>query len=168
MIFLTTGTQIPFDRLVRAMDAWVAARPAPAPEVFGQVLLGKTGSHAPRNFDWAERLDPERYAALFARADVVVAHAGMGTILTALTGGKPLVVMPRRAALGEHRNDHQIATANRLRGRAGLHVADDETALPGCLDRALAEARRPDRPVIPPVADPGFTDALRAFLTGRG
>lgn len=164
MIFLTTGTQIPFDRLVRAMDAWVASRQPPVPEVFGQILPSRTGSHVPRNFDWAERLDPERYAALFARADVVVAHAGMGTILTALTEGKPLVVMPRRAALGEHRNDHQTATANRLRDRPGLHVAEDETELPACMERALAVALRPDRPVIPPVADPGFTAALRAFL----
>ncbi len=166
MIFLTIGTQIPFDRLVRAMDAWAAARQPQAPEVFGQVLPGRSGAHVPRNFDWAERLDPARYAALFARADVVVSHAGMGTILTALTEGKPLVVMPRRAALGEHRNDHQLATVARLRGRPGLHVADDETALPDCLERALAEARQPGRPVIPPVADPGFTAALRAFLTG--
>ena len=46
-------------------------------------------------------------------AAAIVAHAGMGTILTALETGKRLLVMPRRAALGEHRNDHQLATVSR-------------------------------------------------------
>ena len=32
----------------------------------------------------------------------MVGHAGMGTIITALQSAKPLLVLPRIGALGEH------------------------------------------------------------------
>jgi UDP-N-acetylglucosamine transferase subunit ALG13 len=35
----------------------------------------------------------------------------MGTILSAAELGKPVILMPRRAKFGEHRNDHQQDTA---------------------------------------------------------
>lgn len=73
-------------------------------------------------------------------ADVIVAHAGMGSILTALSMGKPIIVMPRRAIWQEHRNDHQMASAGKLRATAGLTVADDADALCMALDAHVAGA----------------------------
>lgn len=40
-------------------------------------------------------------------ADVVVTHAGVGTVMDLLNMGKSPVVVPRRADLGEHVDDHQ-------------------------------------------------------------
>src|SRR6185503_3524674 len=68
---------------------------------------------------------------------LVVAHAGMGSVITAGEHGKPIVLLPRRAGLGEHTNDHQVDTARWLRGRPGLFVADAEADLPA----AIAAAR---------------------------
>lgn len=48
-------------------------------------------------------------------ARLIVAHAGMGTIISAMTKGKPIIVFPRIAALGEHRNEHQLATSKNER-----------------------------------------------------
>jgi UDP-N-acetylglucosamine transferase subunit ALG13 len=42
-----------------------------------------------------------------ANADIVISHAGTGSILTALSLGKRPVVVPRRAAHGEHVDGHQ-------------------------------------------------------------
>ena len=53
----------------------------------------------------------EEFQRLFARADLVVSHAGMGNIIACLEADKPLVLLPRQAKLGEHRNDHQMDTA---------------------------------------------------------
>ena len=47
---------------------------------------------------------------------------------------RPLVIVPRRHALGEHRNDHQLATAQALVGLSGLHVAWEIEDLPKLLD----------------------------------
>ena len=54
-------------------------------------------------------------------ADVVVAHAGTGVALAALEAGKYPVLVPRRAAYGEHVDDHQTGIARELGGR-GLAV----------------------------------------------
>ena len=80
-----------------------------------------------------------------AGADVIVAHAGMGTVITAGRAGKPLVIMPRIEAWGEHTTDHQIATANWLRNKPGIFVADTDADLPGAIEAARA-SEGPARP----------------------
>ncbi len=49
--------------------------------------------------------------------------------LSALRFEKPLLVMPRRASLGEQRNEHQLATAKRLLEFDKVNVAFDESEL---------------------------------------
>ena len=73
--------------------------------------------------DLRRNLTPAEFEQTFTAARVVVAHAGIGTILSAKRYGKPLVILPRRHALGEHRNDHQLATAEQVQTIAGIHVA---------------------------------------------
>jgi UDP-N-acetylglucosamine transferase subunit ALG13 len=73
-------------------------------------------------------------------ASVVVGHAGAGTILTTLAHGTPLVVMPRRAAHGEHLDDHQLELAGQLDGRDGVFVAEGPDELESALERGLAES----------------------------
>jgi UDP-N-acetylglucosamine transferase subunit ALG13 len=124
MIFVTVGTELPFDRLVRVVDQW--AREHGRTDVFAQI--GHT-AWRPTFIPFAGFLEPSEFNRAFARASVIVAHAGMGTILSALRYEKPLLVMPRRAALGEQRNDHQIATARRLLELGKIHVALDESEL---------------------------------------
>ncbi|MCA9000833.1 MAG: glucuronosyltransferase, partial [Planctomycetes bacterium] len=124
MILVTVGTQGPFDRLVRAVDEWAAGRKGL--EIFAQI---GTGAYQPQHIEFAESMDPVRFANLLERADVVIAHAGMGTILKALELGKPVLIMPRRASLGEQRNEHQLATADRFRKLGVVRVAADESEL---------------------------------------
>lgn len=167
MIFLTTGTQLPFDRLVRAVDAWLDGAASP-PEICAQVLPPPRDAYVPRHFETVARFSPAEYAAAFERADLIVSHAGMGTVLTALTEGKRICIMPRQMRYGEHRNDHQLSTAERLGAHPGLFTAYDEHDLPRCLDGAL-QADEGGRDVrVGPFADQGFTDRLRNFiLTGQ-
>ena len=61
----------------------------------------------------------------------------MGSILSACEMGKPIVLMPRRAAYGEHRNDHQLDTALEMAAVANVTVAHTETELAAALDRLL-------------------------------
>jgi UDP-N-acetylglucosamine transferase subunit ALG13 len=124
MIFVTVGTQLTFDRLVSAVDSWAAKHLEL--DFFAQV--GPTNS-PPKNMPFADFISPARADALMRRADLIVAHAGMGSVLTALGYGKPILIMPRRAGLGEHRNDHQLATARWLEGRPGISVAWNESEL---------------------------------------
>jgi UDP-N-acetylglucosamine transferase subunit ALG13 len=49
-----------------------------------------------------------------ARADVVISHAGGGSVLAALRNGKRPIVVARRGSHGEFNDDHQEEIATRL------------------------------------------------------
>lgn len=130
MIFVTVGTQIAFDRMVAVVDEWAGET---GEEVFAQVGPS-IGTFA--HLRCAEFLKPAEFDHYFNEAKLVIAHAGMGSILSALSFGKPIIIMPRKAALGEHRNDHQMATAKRFVGKPGVSIAWDENELAALLDKA--------------------------------
>ena len=137
MIFVTVGGQLPFDRLVHTVDRWAAGQQRS--DVFAQI--GES-ERPPNHIQWQRFLSPPDFQYKAREARVLIAHAGMGSILTALECGKPIVVMPRRAHLGEHRNDHQWATVNHLGTDVGVVVAADEGELLEQLGR-LSELRSP-------------------------
>jgi UDP-N-acetylglucosamine transferase subunit ALG13 len=156
MIFITVGTDGPFDRLVDAVDRWAGERGRT--DVVAQIGRSKLQPRFMRSYQF---LDPPQFATYFASAEFVIAHAGMGTILSALRYNKPLLVMPRRASLGEQRNDHQLATARRLMEMGKVAVAADEAELLTRLDR-LHELHAAES--IAPYAEPRLIDAIRAFI----
>ncbi|MEM1420589.1 MAG: glycosyltransferase [Pseudomonadota bacterium] len=166
MIFLTVGTQLPFDRLTRAVDAWAAANPSAT--VFGQIAQPDASGYRPKNFETCAFLEPAEVERRFQTADAVIGHAGMGTIITALTHAKPLLIMPRRAHLSEQRNDHQFGTAGRFGDKPGVSVIHEEHEAKDAIDRLWTRARTsgdPDAgPAISPVAEARLTKALRTFI----
>jgi UDP-N-acetylglucosamine transferase subunit ALG13 len=159
VIFVTVGTDQPFDRLIRTVDEWVER--SDRRDVFAQIGRSQL---KPRHLDYCQFLTPEEFRTRFNTARVVVAHAGMGTILTALQYEKPLVIMPRRASLGEQRNDHQLATARYLSSTHRIVVAADEGELAGLLAK-LDEVLALDP--IGPSAQTPLIDAVRRFIHVR-
>ena len=115
---------MPFDRLVKAVDRWAGENGRD--DVFAQI--GQSEYH-PSNIQWTKFLEPEEFKRKYEAANVIVAHAGTGSIITALQLGKPVLVMPRRANLRETRNDHQIATSEQFRRFNSVEVAWDENEL---------------------------------------
>ena len=156
-LFVSVGTQFPFDRLVRTIDAWAGDRRDA--EVFAQV---GPSSYVPRHIECAPFISADECRRRAEEADAVIAHAGMGSILTALELGKPIVVMPRRADLDEHRNDHQMATARSLLAMGMVIVAFDESHLREKLDQLehLVGAGRRD---VKRHASPRLIATLREF-----
>jgi len=156
MIFVTVGHQMPFDRMVKAVDEWASSNQRD--DVFAQI--GST-KYRPAHIQWAHTIDPNEFQERIAQADAVVAHAGTGTILTALEQRTPILVMPRRAALLETRNDHQVATAQRFLEMGRVAVAMDETELPGML-KQLSQLSASD--TISSAASPELLKAISEFV----
>lgn len=132
MIFATTGTQLAFPRLMAALNDL-------APEL-GEPVIAQAGPEsgatvAYPNLEIRDHLVPAEYARLVAEARVIVAHAGIGSILTARQNTKPLILVPRRYDLGEHRNDHQLATASQVASLEGVNIAWDMDELGQLLRR---------------------------------
>lgn len=115
---------MPFDRLVRTVDQWAGTRGRS--DVFAQIGLT---NYRPSSIQWTKFLQPAEFKHRCQTARVIVAHAGTGSIITALQLGKPILIMPRRASLRETRNDHQVATAKQFRRFGSVVVAWDEKEL---------------------------------------
>lgn len=156
MIFVTVGTQFPFDRLVRVVDEW-------AGRVGRRDVVAQIGpsDFAPKHLKYQEFVSPVEFADYMNSASLVISHAGMGTILSALGLGKPILVMPRLARYNEHRNDHQLATARRLHALGRIPVAMDEQQMSAQLD-ALTSLSAGER--IAPYANDELLMCVRRFI----
>lgn len=156
MIFVTVGAQMAFDRMVRAVDEWAGLMGRT--DVFAQI---GPSAYTPRHVEHVGFLEPPQFAERARAARVIVAHAGMGSIITALTLGTPILVMPRRGDLRETRNDHQVATARRLSELGKVAVAMDEVELVerlGRLDELTAAG------AIGPYAQDSLIAAVRGVV----
>ena len=156
MIFVTVGSDTPFDRLIKTIDRWAFENSRR--DVFAQI-----GRNAwkPQFVAYSEMLGPHDFKRHVNAARVVVGHAGMGTILTALQLNTPLLVMPRRGAMGETRNNHQVDTARELECIKGVDVAIDERSLIEKL-QFIDDAK--NSVTISSHADESLTSSIREFI----
>jgi UDP-N-acetylglucosamine transferase subunit ALG13 len=157
VIFVTVGSQTPFDRLVRAVDNWAESRGRS--DVFAQI---GPSDYRPKTIEVVPFLDPSLFRERIKDASVVVAHAGMGVIITALEHGKPIVVMPRRGDLKETRNDHQLATAEQFLKQGRVMVAYNEEELAAKLDSASFQSAEQ----VCSQASDSLIGAIRNFIEG--
>jgi UDP-N-acetylglucosamine transferase subunit ALG13 len=159
VIFVTVGTQLPFERLVSAMDRWSGGR-TPRPDVLAQVGGGRLDYP---NLRCVRSLDAAAYAEAIAGARLLVAHAGTGSILTALDCGVSVIIMPRDDRLNEHRDDHQMQTARQLERMGLVRVAWNEARLLALVEEVLSEdpGLRPRRE-----RSTELVDYLRGYLRG--
>lgn len=118
-IFVTLGTIAPyrFDRIVEGVLRSING----SDEIVWQ--LGSTTrpdlpGHAATSIEAAE------FQYYSDWADVVVTHAGVGTLLGLLDRGIRPMVMARKAVLGEHVDDHQNQVARYLAQRGLIHVVE--------------------------------------------
>lgn len=153
MIFVTVGTHgDPFDRLLGALaqldgeELVVQHGPATPPPGIAEAV-----AYMP--FD--EMLD------CFARADKVVTHAGVGSILCASRAGHVPLVVPRRADLGEHVDEHQAELTRELAGRGAVRALWDTNEL------AAALAATPSRAEARNRAESPLGAAVRGALLGQ-
>jgi UDP-N-acetylglucosamine--N-acetylmuramyl-(pentapeptide) pyrophosphoryl-undecaprenol N-acetylglucosamine transferase len=104
--------------------------------------------------DGRQLVPPADLAAAVTDADLVVAHAGVGSALLALDAGRCPVLLPRRHALGEHTDDHQAQIATALDARSLAVSRDPDTLTPADLLHAAALRAFPlDWPATYPLQD---------------
>jgi len=125
-------------------------------------LVIQHGHTPPRDWTdvtWLDFVPFEAIRDLMRDADVVVCHAGVGTIMTALSFGRRPVVVPRFAGRGEHVDDHQLQIVETLSQR-GLVVPVEEDDIAA----AVATARHGS---VEWTRDSGLAKAVVAAVEGR-
>lgn len=142
MILVTTGSNgAPFDRLLRVFER----------VDLGEELVVQHGPSAIRP-PWATCFDfvpSQQLGELVAQARVVVAHAGVGSILLCASRGHVPIVVPRLARYHEVVDDHQLFLARRLAASGCVVSAEDPEELP----RLIAEGTSA-------IASPRFPSSL--------
>ncbi len=139
-ILVTLGTIKPyrFDRMIEAVQKCLSP---------GDEVIWQTGAtiRADLEGEVAEQMDAAHFAEAARSCDVVVTHAGVGTILQVLDDGKLPVVFARRAEFGEHVDDHQAQIVERLLNLGLARRGDLELSRRTLLDVADSRVVRPSR-----------------------
>jgi UDP-N-acetylglucosamine transferase subunit ALG13 len=122
-----------FERLVAAADRLAGQGT--------EEFIAQTGTSnlVPRHMRYEKYFSTSQAQAFIRQARLVIAHAGIGTIITAQKDGTPLILVPRRKKHGEHNNDHQmeIVTMLQQEKRAGISIADPLENLEDCVTAVL-------------------------------
>lgn len=105
MILITLGTQDkPFTRLLDAIQKAIDEHII-LDEVVVQAGHTKYRSDNMKIFDFINQAE---FSQMLEKADIVITHGGVGTIMTALKNHKKILAAARLSEYGEHQNDHQI------------------------------------------------------------
>ena len=140
MIFVTVGNSIKgveFYRLIGKID-----------EIAGELkeeVIAQIGyiDNPPRHIKWFQYLNFMEILEYFKQASMIIGHGGVGTVINAVTYGKPLILVPRSSGQGEHIDDHQVELARELKNMEGLFVVEDIDNLRATIlkVRSLIEAK---------------------------
>jgi UDP-N-acetylglucosamine--N-acetylmuramyl-(pentapeptide) pyrophosphoryl-undecaprenol N-acetylglucosamine transferase len=137
-VVVTLGTsKYGFGRLVNAVHAalpdsvevtWqIGSTVVEHPDIKGQVQMPQD------ELSWA-----------MEEADLVIAHAGVGTALLAMAAGHNPILVPRKASFGEHVDDHQYQLAEELSRNGLATFLEPQDITLGALEAASARRVRLD------------------------
>lgn len=149
MIFVTVGTtHFQFDRLLSAVATL---------DTDQELIVQRGPSRVP--VESARVIDFLSFDQLndhVRDADIVITHAGVGSIMVALSHGKQPVVVPRLQRFGEAVDDHQVQVATQLHQTGRVRAVLDL----GCFEQVVTSATNPDAqgglllgPLVAVVAD---------------
>jgi UDP-N-acetylglucosamine transferase subunit ALG13 len=133
MIFVTVGTtHFPFDRLLSAVATL---------ETDEELVVQRGPSHVPlANARVMDFLSFDELNHHVRTAKTVISHAGVGSIMVALSHGKRPIVVPRLERFGEAVDDHQLQVATLLDRADRVRAVDDLADL----DRIVTSAQGAD------------------------
>ena len=132
MIFVSLGTQDkPFNRIIDyVISLKENLKELQSEKIIiqlGQTKLIKSDNERIKNLENIiiyDMLKPEKMKDIIKDADIIITHAGVGTIMECLEMGKEIIVVPRKAENLEHVNNHQEEIAFEMEKRGFLTKVD--------------------------------------------
>jgi UDP-N-acetylglucosamine transferase subunit ALG13 len=112
MIFVTLGSQDkPFPRLINEIDLLIRNRIINE-EVIAQIGPTKYDGELINAFKMCN--DFKAFQNYIDRADLIITHGGVGSIIDAISHGKKVIAIPRLKRYKESANDHQEQIIKKL------------------------------------------------------
>ena len=132
MIFVSLGTQDkPFNRIIDyVISLKENLKELQSEKIIiqlGQTKLLKSDNKRIKNLENViiyDMLKPEKMKDIIKDSDIIITHAGVGTIMECLEMGKEIIVVPRKAENLEHVNNHQEEIAFEMEQKGFLTKVD--------------------------------------------
>ena len=133
LIFVTVGTQIPFDRLLKSVEKQIELGNIKEKVI---VQAGVTNFKSDK-MEIVSFIPMDEFKKIIEDAKIIICHGGVGTITDGLKNNKVIIACPRLERFNEAKNDHQKQIVENF-GNAGfiiplLDLKD--------LDKALEKAK---------------------------
>ena len=126
MIFVTVGTQDkPFTRIIKGVEDAVLSG-AITDEVIVQAGNTKYTSEVLNILNYVPF---DKFNEYVEKADIIITHGGVGSILNALKLKKKIIALPRLAKFGEHVNDHQLQVIQKMTKDGYILSCEDENEI---------------------------------------
>lgn len=152
----------PFDRMLKEVAAIVGDLPQPVVVQRGSSRIELADCKV------VDFLEMDAFERLVGEAELVIVHAGAGSAIQAIQAGRIPVVMPRRAELGEHVDDHQLEFAHELAQLGKAVVATNTLELQQAIGKALEMQRAKGAGASPPPLVALVRERLEAYARGPG
>lgn len=138
MILVTLGTQkFQMNRLIQAVDDIQGD--------LGEEIFIQTGhsDSKPKNCAFQAFVDKKAFQQMIRECRVLITHSGVGSIMTGIYAGKPVIVVPRLARYKEHVDDHQLQIAEAFAGKGCVLSCTDVSRLKEYVEKAEHFAFQP-------------------------
>ena len=143
MIFVSLGTQDkPFNRII---DYVISLKEIKSEKIIiqlGQTKLLKSENERIEkleNIIIYDMLKPEKMKDIIKDSDIIITHAGVGTIMECLEMGKEIIVVPRKVENLEHVNNHQEEIAFEMEKKGFLTKVDTYEELENKINMLLKD-----------------------------
>ena len=122
-IYVTLGTQkFPFDRLLKKIDYLCEKEIINSREMIVQCAYH---DYNPKHFKIIELIDINKVVDIIQNSDLIITHAGTGSIVQAIKFKKRVIIVPRNKDYGEHIDNHQIEIANVLSEKGNATIVNE-------------------------------------------
>lgn len=125
MILVLLGTQNnSFHRLLEEIERLIES------QMINEEVIVQAGytKYTSKNMKILDFISKEELEELQKKADLIITHGGVGSILLSITKDKKVIAVPRLHQYEEHVNDHQIEIVEMLNQKGyiiGVHGVED-------------------------------------------
>ena len=122
-IFVTVGSTYPLNRLIKEIDKIGENK---SYEIFAQI--GESDLIL-KNIAFKKFLTYMEMQSKMKWADLIISHAGAGSIIELLVLGKPFILFPRLKKFGEAVDDHQVEICKAFEKKYNIKYTTEQTKL---------------------------------------
>lgn len=133
-ILVTIGSmkEKKFTRLFKIIDELCEEKVIDGKNVIAQVGFDNYNSN---NFNVFDMIDDYNFKKMIEDVDLIITHAGTGTVISCIKMGKKVIIFPRMKEYDEHYDDHQLELCELFNNKNYALIAKNKEELIECINK---------------------------------